>query len=335
MDKHCGGAAGFCIRPAVEDDVPAILHFIRELAAYENMSGQVIATEELLREWIFEKKKAEVLIAEEVDAPVGFALFFHNFSTFLGRAGIYLEDLFVLPEKRGHGYGKALLERLAALAVERGCGRLEWSCLDWNQPSIDFYRSMGAVPMDGWTVYRLTGDTLRGTAQRSAAARLALLPLEEAYFDDFSRVHALSWQVAYRGILSDDFLAERTPENRAAALRSAFPQRSNEHSFLVHVDNVPAGVLTLALPEEAKAGEIKAFYLLKEFQGQGFGTAMMNAALQKLRTLGCREVFLWVLEENRTARAFYERHGFSDDGGRKDLMIDRMVPAVRYRRQIV
>lgn len=151
-------------RFAEERDIPAILGFIRDLAVYEHLEDQVVATEELLREWLFEKKKAEVLLVEEAGTPVGMALFFHNFSTFLGRAGIYLEDLFVLPEYRGRGYGKGLLEHLAAITVERGCGRLEWSCLDWNQPSIDFYRSMGAVPMDGWTVYRLTGDTLEAVA---------------------------------------------------------------------------------------------------------------------------------------------------------------------------
>ena len=155
----------FSIRFAGESDVPTILFFIRELAVYEKLENEVVATEEILHEWIFEKKKAEVLLAEEDGKPVGFALFFHNFSTFLGRAGIYLEDLFVMKEYRGRGYGKALLKRLASLAVERGCGRLEWSCLDWNQPSIDFYRSVGAVPMDGWTVYRLTGDTLHDFAK--------------------------------------------------------------------------------------------------------------------------------------------------------------------------
>ncbi len=124
------------------------------------MSDQVVATEDLLREWIFEKKKAEVLFVCEGDKEVGFALFFHNFSTFLGRAGIYLEDLFVLPEYRGKGYGKALLKKLVQITVERGCGRLEWACLDWNQPSIDFYRSLEAAPMDDWTTYRLTGETL-------------------------------------------------------------------------------------------------------------------------------------------------------------------------------
>ena len=153
------------IRPAEEKDCGIILDFIRGLAAYEKMSDQVVATEELLREWIFEKKKAEVLFACEGEKPVGFALFFHNFSTFLGRAGIYLEDLFVFPAYRGKGYGKALLKRLAQITVERGCGRLEWACLDWNKPSIDFYLSLGAVPMDEWTVYRLTGDTLNVMAE--------------------------------------------------------------------------------------------------------------------------------------------------------------------------
>ena len=153
------------IRYAREADVPQILHFIKELAIYEDMLDDVVATEDLLREWIFEKQKAEVLMAEEDGIPVGFALFFHNFSTFLGRAGIYLEDLFVMPEHRGKGYGKALLRRLAQTTIERGCGRLEWACLDWNKPSIDFYLSLDAAPMDQWTVYRLTGDTLRRMAE--------------------------------------------------------------------------------------------------------------------------------------------------------------------------
>ena len=153
------------IRYAQESDIPQILQFIRELASYENMLDDVVATEDLLREWIFEKKKAEVIFAEENGESVGFALFFHNFSTFLDRAGIYLEDLFVKPEHRGKGVGKALLQRLAQITMERGCGRLEWACLDWNKPSIDFYLSLDAMPMDQWTVYRLTGDTLRRMAE--------------------------------------------------------------------------------------------------------------------------------------------------------------------------
>lgn len=148
-------------RFATENDCALILHFIRDLAEYEKMADQVVASEELLREWIFEKQKAEVLFVCEEGKELGFALFFHNFSTFLGRAGIYLEDLFVLQEYRGKGYGKALLKKLAQIAVERGCGRLEWSCLDWNSPSIDVYRSLGAIPMDDWTTYRLTGETLK------------------------------------------------------------------------------------------------------------------------------------------------------------------------------
>jgi len=159
--------ATFSIRFAQKEDIPAILHFISRLAEYEHLLDQVVATPELLDEWLFEKQKAEVLLAEEDGLPVGFALFFHNFSTFLGRAGIYLEDLFVLPEHRGKGYGKALLSHLAAITVERGCGRLEWSCLDWNAPSIAFYRSLGAIPMDEWTQYRVTGDTLLLLAQQN------------------------------------------------------------------------------------------------------------------------------------------------------------------------
>ena len=147
-------------RYATEQDVPLILSFIRSLAEYEHMADEVVATEALLHEWIFEKRKAEVIFALEDGKETGFALFFHNFSTFLGRAGIYLEDLFVLPEYRGKGYGKGLIQTLARIAVERGCGRLEWWCLDWNTPSIEFYHSLGAVPMDEWTVYRIAGKTL-------------------------------------------------------------------------------------------------------------------------------------------------------------------------------
>ena len=152
-------------RYAQPEDCGLILGFIQALAEYEGMLEEVVATEPLLREWIFEKKKAEVLFACEDGREVGFALFFHNFSTFLGRAGIYLEDLYVMPEYRGRGYGKALLRRLAKIAVERGCGRLEWWCLDWNRPSIDFYLSLGAEPMKDWTVYRIAGDTLADLAE--------------------------------------------------------------------------------------------------------------------------------------------------------------------------
>lgn len=145
-------------------DTALILGFIKDLAKYEEMSDDVVATEEILHEWLFVRKRAEVLIGEVNERPVGFALFFHNFSTFLGRAGIYLEDLFVNPEYRGKGYGRAFMKKLAQIAVERGCGRLEWACLDWNKPSIDFYLSLGAQPMSEWTVYRVTGDTLNHLA---------------------------------------------------------------------------------------------------------------------------------------------------------------------------
>lgn len=155
-------------RYAQPEDAALILEFIKGLADYENMLEEVVATEELLREWIFEKKKAEVLFAVVEEKEVGFALFFHNFSTFLGRAGIYLEDLYVKKEHRGKGYGKAILKELAGIAVERGCGRLEWSCLDWNHPSIDFYLSLGAIQMSDWTGYRLTGETLKRLAEKTS-----------------------------------------------------------------------------------------------------------------------------------------------------------------------
>lgn len=164
MDK----TSSVSFRFAEPADTGVILEFIRELAKYEHMEDQVIATEALLREWIFEKKKAEVLLAAADGRTVGFALFFHNFSTFLGRAGIYLEDLFVTSQYRGRGIGKGLLRELAKIALARGCGRLEWSCLDWNQPSIDFYLSLNAEPMKDWTVYRLTGKTLADMAEAEA-----------------------------------------------------------------------------------------------------------------------------------------------------------------------
>jgi GNAT superfamily N-acetyltransferase len=153
------------IRFARREDTALILHFIRDLAEYEKMADLVVADEALLADRLFEKKNAEVIFAMEGEKEVGFALFFHNFSTFLGRAGIYLEDLFVYPAYRGRGHGKALIRELARITVERGCGRLEWCCLDWNQPSIDFYLSLGAVPMDEWTIYRLTGEGLRSFAE--------------------------------------------------------------------------------------------------------------------------------------------------------------------------
>ena len=149
------------IRAATEDDVPLILSLVKELAEYERLSHQVVATEEVLRDSLFgERRVAEVLIGHHGGEPAGFALFFHNFSTFLGRPGIYLEDLYVRPKYRGMGFGKALLARLAKLAKERGCGRLEWWVLDWNEPAIRFYKALGAVPMEDWTVYRLAGESL-------------------------------------------------------------------------------------------------------------------------------------------------------------------------------
>ena len=152
-------------RFAKKQDVKLILNFINELAKYENLLGEVVATEQILTEWIFEKQKAEVIFALDNGKEVGFALFFHNFSTFLGRAGIYLEDLFVLPEYRKRGHGKGLIKQLAKIAVERGCGRLELSCLDWNKPSIDFYLSLGAKQMSDWTAYRFSGESLENLAK--------------------------------------------------------------------------------------------------------------------------------------------------------------------------
>ena len=145
----------FEIRPAREDEAALVLDFIKKLATYEKMLDEVEATPETIYDSLFMKHDAEVVFGCEDGNPVGFALFFHNFSTFVGRKGLYLEDLFVIPEKRGLGYGKALLLYLVRLAKERHCGRMEWVCLDWNQPSINFYKSLGAKPMEEWTIYRL------------------------------------------------------------------------------------------------------------------------------------------------------------------------------------
>lgn len=150
----------FKLRFAVREDTALILEFIKKLAEYENMADQVTATEEILIKNLFERKMAEVIIGEYQHKPVAFALFFHNFSTFLGKPGIYLEDLFVDPEMRGKGFGRILLSYLSKLAVDRDCGRLEWWCLDWNEPSIQFYKNIGAVPMEDWTVYRVAGEAL-------------------------------------------------------------------------------------------------------------------------------------------------------------------------------
>jgi len=156
------------IRSATPEDVPQILQFIKELAEYEKLAHEVTATEDILRRNLFsERRAAEVLLASEGDVPVGFAVFFHNFSTFLGKPGIYLEDLFVRPAFRGRGYGKALLIHIARIAKERDCGRIEWSVLDWNEPAIRFYRSIGAVPLSEWTVQRMS---------REAIEQLAALP---------------------------------------------------------------------------------------------------------------------------------------------------------------
>ena len=148
------------IRYASIDDIDKIMYFIKELKEKEKMQDEVVTNKDLVKKWIFDLKIAEVLFVMEQNKEVGFALFFHNYSTFVGKAGIYLEDLYVLPNYRHKGYGKALIKKLASICIERECGRFEWCCLNWNKPSIDFYLSLGAKPMDDWTTYRLDGDAL-------------------------------------------------------------------------------------------------------------------------------------------------------------------------------
>lgn len=166
MKQYKTSIEGFIIREAKREDVPLILKFIKELADYEQLLHEVVATEAVLEKSLFDHHQAEVIIGEFEGKPVGFALYFHNFSTFLGKANLYLEDLYVTPEIRGKGFGKALLACLGKIAIERDCERLDWWCLDWNQSSIDFYKEMGAIPMDEWTVYRVTGDALGQLADR-------------------------------------------------------------------------------------------------------------------------------------------------------------------------
>jgi GNAT superfamily N-acetyltransferase len=177
--------ANFEIRPACAKDVPIILQLIRDLATYERAPDEVTATEEQLVDVLFgERPAAEVLLAFEGELPVGFAVYFYNFSTWLGRPGLYLEDLFVKPEERGKGYGRALLVELAKIARDRGCGRMEWAVLDWNEPAIKFYQALGAKPMHEWTVFRLTRDEIARLADAAdpplprATARQARLPLQ-------------------------------------------------------------------------------------------------------------------------------------------------------------
>ena len=171
MPEHPAGAP-FRIRDAVPADVPVIGSLIRALAEYERAPDEAVATDDQIRETLFgPRRRAEVVIGAEGDEAVGFAVFFHNYSTWLGRPGLYLEDLFVRPEARGRGYGRRLLAHLAMIARERGCARMEWSVLDWNTPAIGFYRALGAIPMDEWTVYRLTGPSLGALADEAAGGR--------------------------------------------------------------------------------------------------------------------------------------------------------------------
>lgn len=173
MDNHqqVKTLENFQIRPAQVEDVPIILELIRDLATYERAPDEVVATEERLVDVLFgERPVAEVLLAFEKESPVGFAVYFYNFSTWLGRPGLYLEDLFVKPEKRGRGYGRALLVELAKIARDRGCGRMEWAVLDWNEPAIKFYRSLGAQPMHEWTVFRLTREEIATLAEATNTA---------------------------------------------------------------------------------------------------------------------------------------------------------------------
>ena len=165
---HSPRPSPISVRPATRADVPLLRALIAELAEYERLAHEMTATEALLEQWLFgSKPAAEVVIGEIAGEPAGFALFFHNFSTFLGKPGIYLEDLFVRPAARGNGLGLALIQHLANLAVQRGCGRLEWSVLDWNEPAIVFYKRLGAAPMNEWTIYRVTGDALDRLAHRN------------------------------------------------------------------------------------------------------------------------------------------------------------------------
>ena len=302
-------------RFATPQDTDIILDFIRRLGDYEHLSEQVIATEALLQEWIFGKRKAEVLFAMNGEREVGFALFFHNFSTFLGRAGIYLEDLFVMEEYRGRGYGKALLCQLARIAQERGCGRLEWSCLDWNRPSIDFYLSMGALPMSDWTVYRVSGEALHTLAQSGqpqigmpAGNRCSLLirPMTDAD----------------AAPMNEGFLAQGWQSREETFIRYLDEQAAGRRRVLIAVDEgAPVGYITL-LPAAltgpfAGSGlpELSDFNVLISHQRRGIGTALMNTAEQLARTYGNRVTLAVGLHNGYgAAQRLYVRRGYVPDG---------------------
>ena len=305
-------------RYADENDCALILSFIRKLAEYEKMSDQVVATEELLREWIYDRKKAEVLFVCENRAEVGFALFFHNFSTFLGRAGIYLEDLFVLPEHRGKGYGKALLKKLAQITVERGCGRLEWACLDWNRPSIDFYLSLGAKPLDTWTTYRLTGTTLQEMA--GGAGRVNIRPAVLSDLEAITRIY------------DEIHTAEENGERTIGWIRDVYPTEKTAEASIRRGDMfvledgrvLGTGIINRIqvdvyenAPWEFETDKVCVLHTLvisPKAAGKGYGRAFVNFYEQWAAEHGLPELRIDTNARNTAARAMYRKLGYKEIG---------------------
>ncbi len=310
------------IRFATEADVDVIGELIRGLAEYERLAHEVTWTRDELRRNLFGPRRyAEVLLAED-DATrrvVGFALFFHNFSTFLGKPGIYLEDLFVRTAHRGKGHGKRLLRELARLALERGCGRLEWWVLDWNTPAIEFYKSIGAVPMDEWTVFRVTGEKLRQLAATDETARPVEPPTGEAPVPTRDATISLH-EVTKENLVPVLRLKVAPEQERFVATNAVSIAQAHFHAEVawfraVYADKTPVGFLMLEDKPQAPSYVLWRFMIDRRFQRLGFGARAIRLLVEHVRTRpGARELLTSCVPGDGSPRAFYEKLGFVHTG---------------------
>jgi GNAT superfamily N-acetyltransferase len=329
------------LRAATEHDASLLLELIRELAEYERLLHQVRATEERLRETLFsEPPSAEAWIAELDGVAVGFALFFQNYSTFLAQPGIYLEDLYVRPQARGRGVGRALLERVAQLAVERSCGRLEWAVLDWNEPALEFYRSLGAAAMSDWTIHRVAGPALEALARGREAAPVRVRSATITDAEAIAAVHVHAWRVAYRGLMPDHVL-EGLEEAQYVTRWRRWLDASTTNVFVAADGDRVVGFTSFQPARDAdvdasEVAEIPMLYVDPALWRSGVGTALLARAIGEVRARSFRTVVLWVLETNAAARSFYESRGFVNDGTTKNdvLLTGTLLPEVRYRKQL-